>query len=106
VKRKFDEVDVERMIQTASELVKKEENLVTLFYASDEKTARVVVMAGKKAVSKGVNASEIANAAASILGGGGGGRPDFAQGGGTKTENIQEAVKKAEETLLKQLRRE
>jgi len=103
VERRFDEVDVERMVQTASEIVKKEDNLVALFYASDEKTARVVVMAGKEAVSRGVNASEIANAAASVLGGGGGGRPDFAQGGGPKPEGIDKAVRKARESLLKQL---
>jgi len=103
VKRKFDDLNIERMIQTASQTIKKEPKTVTLFYASDEKTARIVVMAGKEAVEKGVHAGEIAKAAASIIGGGGGGRPDFAQGGGTKPEKIEEAVKKAEETLQKQL---
>jgi len=103
VKRKFDDLNIERMIQTASQTIKKEPKTVTLFYASDEKTARIVVMAGKEAVEKGVNAGEIAKVAASIVGGGGGGRPDFAQGGGTKPEKIEEAVKKAEETLQKQL---
>lgn len=103
LERRFGEVDVERMIQTASERVKKEANLVVLFYASDEKTARVVVMAGKEAVSRGVNASEVAEAAALVLGGGGGGRRDFAQGGGPNPRGMEEAIRKAKDSLRKQL---
>ena len=91
------------MIQTASQTIKKEPNAVTLFYASDEKTARIVVMAGKEAIEKGVNAGEIAKVAASIIGGGGGGRPDFAQGGGTKPEKLEKAVREALKVLKKQL---
>jgi len=104
VKRRFDDINIERMIQTASQTVKKEPNAVALFYASDEKIARIVVMAGKEATKKGVNAGEIAKVAASIVGGGGGGRADFAQGGGTKPEILEEAIKEAEKTLRKQLR--
>jgi len=104
VKRRFEDINIERMIRTASQTVKKKPNAVALFYASDGKTARVVVMAGKKAIEKGVNAGEIAKVAASMVGGGGGGRPGFAQGGGTKPEKLEEAIKEAEETLSKQLR--
>ena len=42
---------------------------------------------------------------APIFGGGGGGRPNFAQGGGTKPDKLQDAVKAAEETVKKQLDR-
>ncbi|HDI12288.1 MAG TPA: alanine--tRNA ligase, partial [Candidatus Bathyarchaeota archaeon] len=104
VKRKFSDINIERMIQTASQTVKKEPNAVVLFYASDNKTARIVVMAGKEAIEKGADAGEIAKVAASIVGGGGGGRPDFAQGGGTKPENLEKAIKEAEKTLEKQLK--
>jgi len=104
VKRRFDDVNVERMIQTASQAVKKEPNAIALFYASDEKTARIVAMAGKEAIKRGVNAGEIARVAASIVGGGGGGRPDFAQGGGTKPEKLEKAIEEAEKTLRKQLK--
>jgi alanyl-tRNA synthetase len=103
VKRNFGDVNIERIIRTASQIVRKEPNAITLFYASNEKTARIVVMAGKEAIEKGVNAEEIAKAAASVLGGGGGGRADFAQGGGTKTEKLKEALNKAEEKLRMQL---
>jgi alanyl-tRNA synthetase len=104
VKRDFqEEINVERMVQTASEIIKRDEATVTMFYGTDGKNAQIMVMAGKTAVEKGVNANGIVREASAIIGGGGGGKPNFAQGGGTKTEKLSAAVKKAEETLRKQL---
>jgi len=102
--REFEPPDVDRMIKTASELVKKDPHLVVAFYGKDEKTARIVVMAGKEATNKGVDAREIANAAALTLGGGGSGKPDFAQGGGTKTDRLDQALEAAEKAIRKQLK--
>ena len=90
------------MIKIASELTKKDPKLVTVFYGADQKTARIMVMAGKQAIKQGINASQIAKEASTILGGGGSGRPDFAQGGGTKTNKLQKALKRAQETTKKQ----
>ena len=76
-----------------------------LFYGSDGKTCRLMVMAGEAAVKKGVNAGSIVKEAAPIFGGGGGGgRPNFAQGGGTKPEKLADAVSAAEEAVKKQLK--
>jgi alanyl-tRNA synthetase len=61
-------------------------------------------MAGKTATEKGVNAGDIVQQVSPLIGGGGGGRRDFAQGGGTKPENLQAAVKAAEMAIRKQLR--
>jgi alanyl-tRNA synthetase len=97
-------IDVDRMVQTATEIIKRNEATVTIFYGADEKNARIMIMAGEIALKKGVNAGEIAAEASRLLGGGGGGRPNFAQGGGAQVENVQEAVKKAEATLKKQLK--
>ena len=97
-------VDVDRMVQTANEMVKKDEAIVALFYGSDGKNARIVVMAGKTAVEKGVDAGEAVKHSSGIIGGGGGGRPNFAQGGGTNPEKLDEAVKKAEEIIRKKLK--
>src|SRR5208283_522514 len=103
VKRDFGEViDVNRMVKTATEMIKRNEATVTLFYGSDGKTCRLMVMAGENAVQKGVNANQIVKEVALIFGGGGGGRPDFAQGGGTKPDKMNDAVKAAEETVKKQ----
>jgi alanyl-tRNA synthetase len=63
-------------------------------------------MAGKESVKKGADAREIANEAAAVLGGGGSGRPDFAQGGGTRVEKVSKALQKAEDTIRKQVRME
>lgn len=105
VTRNFDHVDIDRMIKIASELIKKDPKLVTVFHGTDEKTARIVVMAGKEAVKQGINSSLIAREAAAILGGGGSGRPDFAQGGGTLIEKLPRALAKAEEVIKKQAKK-
>jgi alanyl-tRNA synthetase len=104
VKRDFqEEIDVNRMVQTANEMIKRNEATVTLFYGADGKNARVLVMAGKAAVKKGVKANDVVRAVSPIIGGGGGGKPNFAQGGGTQPEKLPDAVKAAEETIRKQL---
>lgn len=99
----FKPADVDLMIQTANELVKKDSTVVAVFYGIKDKTVRFVVVAGADAVNRGVNAGKIAEQMASIVGGGGGGRPDFAQGGGTKTDKTPRALQKAEQTIRKQV---
>ena len=42
--------------------------------------------------------------ASQIFGGGGGGRSNFAQGGGTKIDKLQDAVKGAQEKIKIQLK--
>jgi alanyl-tRNA synthetase len=105
VKRDFhEEIDVDRMVQTANEIVKRKAAAVTLFYGADGKNARVLVMAGKVAVKKGVKANDVVRAVSPIIGGGGGGKHNFAQGGGTRPEKLEDAIKVAEKTIRKQLR--
>jgi alanyl-tRNA synthetase len=92
------------MLRTASEIIKRNEAIVALFYGSDGKTCKLMVMAGLTAVQKGINCGNIVKEAAPVFGGGGGGRPGFAQGGGTKPEKLAEAVQAAEEAVKKQLK--
>ena len=103
VTQEFEQVDMDRMIKTASELVKRNPEVVAVFHGVERKTARIVVMAGKDAVKRGINSREIAGEAASVLGGGGSGRPDFAQGGGTHIKKVSEALRRAEEVIRRQL---
>ncbi len=95
------EVNVDNLIQIASETVKIEPKAVVVLCTSN-KTARIVVMAGKEALKRGINSRQIADETASLLGGGGSGRPDFAQGGGTKTDKVPKAMQRAEEIIRKQ----
>ena len=95
-------VDVDRLIKIASELVKMEPRMVVVLCGVNG-TARIVVMAGREAVKRGINARNVADATASILGGGGSGRHDFAQGGGTLIRKVPEALQKAEEVIIEQL---
>jgi alanyl-tRNA synthetase len=101
--QEFAPLDVDRMIKTGSAMTKKDANAVFFFSGSDGKTVRFVIMAGKEAIEKGVNAGEIARSVAPVLGGGGSGRPEFAQGGGIKVEKLNTALKVAEEALRRQL---
>jgi len=101
--QEFKPINVDRMIKTANKLTEKDPAAIALFYGKDGKNARFVVMAGKTAIEKGVNASEIAKETAKVIGGGGSGKPEFAQGGGTKLNKLEDAIRKAEEVLKRQL---
>ncbi|MCW4019524.1 MAG: alanine--tRNA ligase [Candidatus Bathyarchaeota archaeon] len=104
VKRDFGaDADVNRMVQTANEILKRNQATVTLFYGEDAKSAKLMVMAGTEAVAKGVHAGNVVKVAAPVFGGGGGGKPYFAQGGGTQPDKLPDAVKAAEEAIKKQL---
>ncbi len=103
--QEFETLNADRMIKTASKLIEKESAVTALFYGRDEKTARVVVMAGKAATKEGVDASAITKEVAKVIGGGGSGTQEFAQGGGTKIQRIDDAIQKAEEVLRKQLKK-
>ena len=102
VTQRVKEVDVDHLIKIASELVKMEPRMVAVLCGVNG-AARVVVMAGRDAVKRGINARNVADATASILGGGGSGRPDFAQGGGTLIKKVPEALQRAEEVIREQL---
>lgn len=104
IRRDFQEfIDIPRMVQTASEMIKRDHNTVVLSYGSDGKTARILVMAGKGAVEKGANAGEVVKQVSPLIGGGGGGRKDFAQGGGTNSQGLQKATEVAGEIIHQQL---
>ena len=62
----------------------------------DKNKANIVVGVSKDLTDK-VKAGNVIREVADILGGKGGGRPDMAQGGGTKLENLDNAFKKFEE---------
>ena len=52
----------------------------------------LIAMVTAELISRGLNASEIAQAAAKAIQGGGGGRPDVAQAGGRRADKLDEAL--------------
>ncbi len=76
--------------------------VVVLGTVNGEKV-NLVVKASKEAVTKGAHAGKIIKEAAAVVGGGGGGRPDMAQAGGKKPENLDSALEKAVEVLTAQV---
>ncbi len=99
-----DEADVDLLIKVSSEIIKREKRAVSVLICID-KNARLVVNIGEEARKLGVDAREIAREAGSALGGGGSGKPDFAQGGGTRIEGADEALKIAKDVVLRSLKR-
>ena len=61
----------------------------------------MVVATSDLARAKGVKAGALVKIASEILGGGGGGKDDFAQGGGTNSAEIPNALSAIEKALAK-----
>lgn len=55
----------------------------------------VMIASGSSAQQQGVRAGELAKIAAAVLGGGGGGKADFAQGGGSDSSKLAQAIQEA-----------
>ena len=55
----------------------------------------VMIASGPSAQQQGVRAGELAKIAATVLGGGGGGKADFAQGGGSDSSKLAQAIQEA-----------
>jgi alanyl-tRNA synthetase len=103
VTRVFNGARAETLIETASMLVRQQPSLVLALCGIDANAA-VIVLAGQEATKRGVNAGVVAAEMAKTLGGGGGGRASFGQGGGTKLEKADEALKIAMEVVRRQIR--
>ena len=63
----------------------------------------IVVSSSDNLVKSGLNAGEIARAAAQIVGGSGGGRPNLAQAGGKDATRLAEALEIAENLVKSKL---
>jgi alanyl-tRNA synthetase len=96
------EADADLLIKVASKLVQLDNRSVAVLISVD-RNAQVVVMVGEEAQKLGIDAREITRAAAAELGGGGSGKPDFAQGGGTKVNNVAKAIEEAKTVVRKKV---
>jgi alanyl-tRNA synthetase len=83
-------------LRSALDVLKENNDNVACLLASVQE-GKVALVAGltEDLVDKGLDAVELARAAADVLGGGGGGRPDLAQAGGANPEKLDEAFEAA-----------
>lgn len=79
------------------------EGVVLLASAESSDKVNLLAMATDGALKKGAHAGNLIKEAALAVGGGGGGRPNMAQAGGKKPENIEAAFEKAKEALKNQI---
>jgi alanyl-tRNA synthetase len=73
--------------------------IVVLGSSADSKALLIVVVT--KDLTDRFHAGKIVKEVASVVGGGGGGRPDMAQAGGTRPENLDQALEKVYEVVGK-----
>jgi len=96
----FEGVPMEELRNLADVLRQKHKPAVVFLVNKQGEKLQTVLAITKEVANKDkLNAGKLIKEVGKILGGGGGGRPDMAQGGGTKVENIEEAVRKLKGTL-------
>ena len=95
ISRIFEDRDIEELKLLAHRLVDAD-NVVALLATKDSETARLV-FARSANLSADVNA--LMRAACDRLGGRGGGKSDFAQGGGTKVSELDQALEMSRTTV-------
>lgn len=102
VSRKFEGLDLEALRQFADQLKQKiGSGVIILGSAVDGKVFLVVAVTPD--LTGRIQANKLIKNIAEIIGGGGGGRPDFAQAGGTRPENIDRALENSFDLVEKVL---
>jgi len=91
-----------QLLDLANRLKESGSNVVAVMFEVSGRV-QVVVAAGDEAVKAGIDASKIVSEIAGAIGGRGGGRPFFATGGGTGKDQVNNALKMAEEIIIRQL---
>jgi len=92
--RKMEGLNAGEARSLADNFKQKIKSGVVVLGSAEEGKVFLVVGVTKDLTSR-ISAAEIIKPIASIVGGGGGGRPDFAQAGGTKIEELDKALKES-----------
>ncbi|KAF8098892.1 hypothetical protein N665_0256s0023 [Sinapis alba] len=98
----MDDTDADSLKSAAEHLVSTLEEPVAVVLGScpDKDKVSLVAAFSPGVVSLGVQAGKFIGSIAKLCGGGGGGKPNFAQAGGRKPENLSSALEKAREELV------
>lgn len=95
----IDGVDGNSLRELCDKVRDKIQSGVVVLISNCDGKVNICSMATKDVIEKGIHSGKIIKDVASTLGGGGGGRPDMAQAGGKKPENIKEALEKVYEIV-------
>ncbi|KAK3195882.1 hypothetical protein Dsin_027192 [Dipteronia sinensis] len=98
----MDDIDADSLKSAAEYLVDTLEDPAAVILGScpDEGKVSLVAAFTKGVVDLGIQAGKFIGPVAKLCGGGGGGRPNFAQAGGRKPENLPSALEKARADLV------
>lgn len=88
----FPSVDAKSLKDLADSLKAKEPEILCLFGSSDGEVSTLVFMCNKVLNERGIHCGDLLKETLVMLDGKGGGRPDMAQGGGKKPENLAAAL--------------
>ncbi|MFN7096880.1 MAG: alanine--tRNA ligase [Gammaproteobacteria bacterium] len=94
--------DVKALRDLADQLKSRMPESIILLGAVMDNKANLLACVGKQLTSS-INAGELVNQAAILVGGKGGGRPDQAQAGGTEPAKLDEALEAARKWLISKL---
>ncbi|MEZ3485905.1 MAG: alanine--tRNA ligase [Lachnospiraceae bacterium] len=101
---RVDGVDMNGLRELGDQFKEKLQDGVILLASATEGKVSLVAMAAGEAMEKGAHAGNLIKAVAPLVGGGGGGRPNMAQAGGKNPAGIEDALAKAAEVLVGQLK--
>lgn len=98
----MDDVDADSLKSAAEYIVDTLQDPAAVILGSCPGEGKVSLVAAftPGVVNLGLQAGKFIGPIAKICGGGGGGRPNFAQAGGRKPENLSSALEKARSDLL------
>jgi alanyl-tRNA synthetase len=96
-------VDLDTMRSLTDQFKAKYASGVVILATIIDDKPSIVVSVSDDLVKNGINAGEIARAAAQIVGGSGGGRPNLAQAGGKDASRLKEALEAAENLVKSKL---
>lgn len=98
----MEDTDPDALKSAAEYLLERLEDPAAVVLGSSPGDGKVSLVAAFSpgVVKLGIQAGKFIGPIAKICGGGGGGRPNFAQAGGRKPENLQDALEQAKSELV------
>jgi alanyl-tRNA synthetase len=98
------EMDADALLELSDRIKQKAAPAAVVLGARQDGRVHLVANFDTSLPERGLNASEVVQEAAGMVGGGGGGRPTMARAGGRDPEKLAEALAAAERAILEALR--